>query len=548
LETGVSTEAGVEPPAERKTLFVRNATGMVRDVGSTTSFVINFTPGSPAQGLGAGLLFALALFPGGNFYLALLFAVPMMLSWAYAYGLLTAAMPRTGGDYTLISRILGAPFGIVAAFSQMMANFLSVAFFCVVIVGTAIGPMLVAFGLLNHDPGLVSWATSFGTSHGWQFGVGIALILFISAMMWGGWKWTNTILVSLFAIVIAGLAVSFFIALFTSHHGFVNDFNNFAAPYTHNHQAYADTLANARKAGVNPSAPFSFGKTLPMVGVLGTLIIFTYFSTYVGAELRRGRSTATAHRMALAGWANCAFLAIAVFVFFHTFGKPFVTAAFGGFVPSSAPILPYYFTLPGVIAHSAILVLLLGISYVAFWPTIGFVASLAPVRILFAFAFDGILPQQVTKVSRNHAPWVAILITAILTALVLLWAVFISTSFLQVIVYATMVQLIAMTLLGFTALVFPWRRPDLFRASVSQARFLGIPVVSIAGLVAILSGAALFVLYFHYPLLGVAHPASALEWMGGTTLAALLFYVGARVVRQRQGVDLGLVYSEIPPE
>ncbi len=544
----MSSETGVEPPAQEKHLFVRNATGMVRDVSSTTSFVINFTPGSPAQGLGAGLLFALALFPGGNFYLALLIAVPMMLSWAYAYGLLTAAMPRTGGDYTLISRILGGPFGIIAAFSQMMANFLSVAFFCVIIVGTAIGPTLVAFGLLNHDPGLVTWATNFGTSRGWQFGLGIALILTISAMMWGGWRWTNTILVTLFVITIAGILVSFFIALFTSHQGFINDFNNFAAPYTHNHHAYTDTLANARKGGVNPNAAFSLSKTWPMVGVLGTLIIFTYFSTYVGAELRRGRSTATAHRMALAGIANCTFLAIAVFVFFHTFGKPFVTAAFGGFVPSQAPILPYYFTLPGVIAHSAILVLVLGFTYLAFWPTIGFVASLAPVRILFAFAFDGILPQAVTKVSRNHAPWVAILVNAVLCALVLLWAVFVSNSFLQVIVYATLVQLIAMTMLGFTAVVFPYRRPEMFRASVSQAKFLGIPVVSIAGLVAMISGGVFFFLYFHYPQLGVAHAGDALKWMGGTVVAAILFYIGARVVRRRQGVDLGLVYSEIPPE
>jgi len=94
---------------------------MVRDVSSTTSFVINFTPGSPAQGLGAGLLFALALFPGGNFYLALLIAVPMMLSWAYAYGLLTAPslavqtkarLAGAAGTY-----LLGVGLAVAAAFS-----------------------------------------------------------------------------------------------------------------------------------------------------------------------------------------------------------------------------------------------------------------------------------------------------------------------------------------------------------------------------------------------------------------------------------------------
>lgn len=532
----------------RPDLFVRNATGMVREVSSLASLIINFTPGNPAQALAAGLLFALALFPGGNFFVALALAVPMMLAWSFAYGLLTAAIPRTGGDYTLVSRILGAPLGIVVAFSQAVANFLSVAFFCIAIVSTAIGPTLVAFGVLGHHPGLITWASSFSTSHGWQFGIGCALIAFIAGMMWGGWRWTNTILIGLFSITMAGVIASFFISLFTTHHGFVNELNSIGAANGAGSNAYAATLSNARHAGVALNAPFSWTKTAPMIGVLGTFIIYTYFSTYVGGELRRGRSVGTANRMALAGLLNCSVTAICVVVFFSTYGRPFISAAFGGYLPKSLPFSPYYFSLSGIAVHSSIAELLLGITYILFWPTIGFVAMLAPVRSMFAFAFDGIMPRQVTNVSKRHAPWVAILIGSVLTALVLLWAVFISTSFLQVIVYAVMVQLIAMTLLAIAAVVFPWRRAALYHASASAKKFVGIPIVSIAGVVAIAAAAVLYYLYFHYKDLGVPHALPALEWMGGTALAALLYYAAARLIRRRQGVDLNLVYDEIPPE
>jgi hypothetical protein len=36
--------------------------------------------------------------------------------------------------------------------------------------------------------------------------------------------------------------------------------------------------------------------------------------------------------------------------------------------------------------------------------------------------------------------------------------------------------------------------------------------------------------------------------MGAMYLLALIIYIGARVYRRRQGVDLGMVYKEIPVE
>ncbi len=93
-------------------LFARNATGLVRGVSPRSSLIINFIPGHPAQSLAAGFFFVFALFPGGNYLLGLLMVIPMALSMSYAFGLLTAMIPRSGGDYMLVSRVIHPLVGL----------------------------------------------------------------------------------------------------------------------------------------------------------------------------------------------------------------------------------------------------------------------------------------------------------------------------------------------------------------------------------------------------------------------------------------------------
>ena len=127
-----------QPASEQ--LFIRNATGLVREVRPLSSLVINYIVGSPVQVLGAGLFFALSLYPGGNFFLGLLIITPMMLAYSYTFGLMTAAIPRSGGDYTIVSRVIHPTVGIVSSVFMLLAQFLSVAFFGIACVTTASSP------------------------------------------------------------------------------------------------------------------------------------------------------------------------------------------------------------------------------------------------------------------------------------------------------------------------------------------------------------------------------------------------------------------------
>jgi amino acid transporter len=169
--------------------------------------------------------------------------------------------------------------------------------------------------------------------------------------------------------------------------------------------------------------------------------------------------------------------------------------------------------------------------------------------MIFAAAFDRILPEWAAKVDdRTHAPLGAL-------ALMLIPAIPISAlyaysnKFYSYTLDATLV--IAVTYFGTTlaAIALPWRRPDIYRASpIAKYELFGrIPLVTAAG---VIFGAFLgwcIYKWFFDPAYFVNNFDSKI-YMLALYLLALAIYVISRVVRRREGIDLGMVNSQIPVE
>jgi APA family basic amino acid/polyamine antiporter len=109
---------------------------------------------------------------------------------------------------------------------------------------------------------------------------------------------------------------------------------------------------------------------------------------------------------------------------------------------------------------------------------------------------------------------------------------------------------IAITFLGsaIAAAVLPWRKPEIYNASpIARYNVLGIPLVTVA--------ASLFSLFLVFCLIkwltddtyGVNNGQS-LIYMAVLYGVALAMYVGFRLLRRAQGMDLNMVYDEIPEE
>jgi len=538
------------PEAVRVTetgLFARNATGMVREVSQLSASILNFIPGCPTQALAAGLFFAFAAFPGGNFLLGLLLVAPMVLSFAYAFGLMSSAMPRSGGDYVIVSRVLHPAVGMISSLFTNFANMLSNAFFGIAFATIAVGPGLIIVGLIDGSSTLTRWGTTVETSQNWQFVLGALMMVLGATMLAGGWTWALRWQNGMFILAMAGLAAAGIIALFTSHSSFISNFNDFARPYTHSQDTYHGVIATAQKAGVQTDPAFSISNTFPLIGVLAGFGIYSWWTAFIGGEVRQASTTRNARNMALAGIANLVSVAIFALIFLHTFGTSFLTAANGGGMPAEIPSPPFYFFLAAASFGHAWAAVFLVLSAAVFWPLIYYISLISTTRSVFAWSFDGLLPERATHLNERRAPMVSLVASVLVSFAFLYWGTH-SSSFLQVFVYATLFALIGMMLVGLSALVFPYRRPEMYRASVTNRTFLGVPVVSIAGAGAVVSGVILYYILMHYAAFGVANRQRFILVTAGVVVFGIVYYAVARALRAREGVDIARTYAEIPPE
>jgi amino acid permease len=152
-------------------------------------------------------------------------------------------------------------------------------------------------------------------------------------------------------------------------------------------------------------------------------------------------------------------------------------------------------------------------------------------------------------VTKRGVPITATAITVAFSILAYAWAIYVAGNFFRVLVYTTLIQLITHILVSISAIVFPYRRKELYRASVSTYEVAGIPMMVVAGIGALLTTAFLYWAYFHYPFFGlVGHKENLIFWLVGAVLFGLVWYGAAKAIRAQRGVNIDSVYAEIPPE
>ncbi len=545
-------ELGERPtvPASPQGTYARKATGLVREVSPFSTFVFNMAGQPTSVLLATSVFLALALFPGGSIWLGFAMALGVALVISVCYGLFTSAIPRSGGDYVLVGRVTHPIVGLVSSFLWTWGVILSIAFIALAFVTVALGPSLTAVGLVSGHNSLVTAGDTLATSKGWQFGIGTALIVGSSLLLAGGWRWTTRIMNGFWLAMMLGLGTVFLVLLFKSQDGFIHSFNQFAGSITGEPNTYKTIIANAHKEGIDTDPAFSMHNTWPTWALICSLTLFAWLSVYISGEVRRARDTTQVKVMGMASIVHVAIAVVLSILFFSTFGHEFFVAINGLSESESYPFAapPFYTFLTSIAGGSTLLAWWLLITFAAAYPLLMIPNITIAVRTFFAWSLDGLLPTSISRVSsRTHAPNAAIALTVALSVATLGWAVLNGGGFFSVLVEAVAVQLIAMILIGISAMLLPYRRPDAWRSSASTRRVFGIPVVSLSGgLLAVLLAAVFFV-YMHYEALGIDKP----HFLRDTAIilgASLLTFFVARAARSRQGVDVDKLAAEIPPE
>lgn len=530
--------------------FVRKATGMVRELALWDIITYNAAIATPiGVALSLSLFFAYGAFPGANLVVALLVALVGIFFTYVMFALLSTAMPRVGGDYTYLSRILHPAVALASNVTFVAALVLSIGWIAAIAVRQAIAPALAQIGAISGN----GWWITAGETisrNGWTFLLGSLMVIGCGALAALGTKLAGRIMTILYLLSFLGAVITIIVLVVTSHDSFVNHLNQFSEPITGTNDTYNATIAAGREAGlVYPSeSGYSFENTLGAVFVAYGLTFSAYSSVYLAGEMKgAGRRSRQFQGIFIGGYGNAIMLIVSVLVLTHTLGYNFFAAASTGNL--GIPVAPYANFFVGIVVGNTAFAALLALLFIcAILPWMYANAAIL-YRAPFAWAFDGLVPRKVTKVDeRTHTPIVAIAITTALAVVVCAWSSF-TLSFLTVFSYLVLFAFFTIALVGVAAIVMPRRLPDVYRGSPADWRVAGVPVLPVVGAFAVVWNVGMMALAVNFHSnIGIPHIRNAIMVLGGTVVAGVLFYYVARAVQRSRGVDIDLAYRAIPPE
>jgi amino acid transporter len=538
--------------AEAPTLFLRKATGLVRG-WSVRDSMIYACLSTNVVTLGIFEFSYQSFFPRGQLLSAVLISAVWVSFLVIAYAGLIVTIPRAGGDYVWQTRILGGGLGFVMAatgwwfilwlWAPIYGNVLSAEFF---------QPLLATLG----HPSAATWFAG----HNGVFLVSVITIVLAGLLVSLGMAGYAKLQKWCFYGGLLGFAIVLLLLLVKNHADFVSSVNLEAQKIFGVSNAFAKTNAGAVKnAGyVSPSFGFTpIAASMLLVPMMMFYLLWPNWGSTLYGEIRGASDFRRVFTGMFGGLWITVLLSVLFLIlvnktmgsFYNNSGALYWGAYYsGGKYGSPIPIWPYPVMFVGWLVHNevfqVVLILLMFLWFLAWVGTL----FLSSTRVIFAAAFDRILPDRAAEVSeKRKVPFYSLILMLLpaigLSALYAYWSKFYTYT-----LDATLVIAVTYLFSAIAVVILPFRKPELWAASpASRIKLFGVPVVPVAGVITI--GLLGFNLYewLTNSNYGV-NSNDSLLYMAGMYVLAIVIYIVARLVRRRQGIDLGLINKEIPVE
>ena len=559
-------------------LFTRQTSGLVREVSVTNALFFN---AAAFMGTGVGwytTFYSLAFVPIGVFgfttygWAAIIVAAAAVLL-GLIFASLTTVMPRSGGDYVFTSRFIpkvGPFLGWLESFTLVFASLAIVAFEVPVVLRT--------FQISGRIIGIGTGSGFFERANGWYAENGaitglpgfLASVVVLALIFWVCIQPTrrlHRIVTALAAIAIGSAILMFFAGLvFMDKSSFATNLPKYA-----NGTTVADLTKAASDNGVLGSGVQIFNSLFPFVmGVVLLNYIGFQYSAYIAGEvrgnIRRGILVAVMGALTIAVLTNSVF----VDLLSRKVGVP-GQLGWGVLFWSGDASTPLHQpnTLP----------LVATISRPGLWPiwlliSLGGVISpfvLCPAYIAFmsrvglAWSLDRQVPEWFGDGNeRLRAP-----INAILTALGIVTVLTILQNFsllphgiappegklnlVATLWFSILMASFTWIMPGINAIVAPFSRPDLLRNAPWRS---ALPVL---GAIWLVFSAVIYWFAGIKPVadfVGRGPGESGLQYFNrtgisftiGAVVVAIVIYAVMAVRNRAKGVDMAMMYREIPPE
>lgn len=521
--------------------YTRQATGLVREMSVRDMFIMTVVYISIIFGLITLSIIPFA-FPGasisGSVLLSALFALfPVIL-----YAFFAASMPRTGGDFIYVGRVLHPALGFMANWNMT----LWVVFFQAIqggwIVGTGFSGLFYALGLSAHNQTLMNWGADL--QHAWPRFIGSMIVLvLIGFVLSRGYRALMRTATVLFVLMLIGLAV----AIVTS---FLTTSQNLNTAFGKAGTSTSALLAAAQHAGYPAHTGISLAATLASLPLIWAVIGFSQVPAYAAGEMRSPRRNALVSMTSSVVFSALVFALTAFAI--TRFAPENLIGSLEDLYQNALkawpyPVEPSVYFYP-TITHGPVIATFIWSAFLLG----GFLtipASLLVVtRNVFAWSFDRVLPTSLSSVdSKYHAPQRSIIVVVIIVAICSAIFIFGPASFTLFAFSGSAGQMLTFMFVAVAGIMFARRRPDLHDSSPYHQRIAGISVFTWLGFISLAMFGCYFYLLMTNAALGANKPAGI--WAIAIIMASGgLVYAISYAVNKRRGLDLLLGQRELPPE
>ncbi len=522
-----------------KELFVRNATGLVRELSPFDAFNLVFSAILIPVGISEALGFAPAVFPGANVAVSFIIAAILMVAFGAVYLYFTNLMPRSGGDYVWVSRTLSPGIGFVtnAALTFVFLTWVSFNFTTMI---SYFGPAV--FYLWGLPTGVITTISQ----PGWEFTIATVLTILFTLLMITGTRRVARYMRWMFGFVWVGIGIWLVGMAITPAAVFQSKLMHDTG-----HSA-ASLIAMAKHMGEAPGSGINWAMTL--FAMVYAFQVYTGFqwTGYFAGEVKNVRKTAVTSIMGGLLVAAVLYTGGTLLVYHSTGYALYNALAYIGFnhaaalpanVPYVLPALAKFFSLPVFLRDYIGLSFILAIFW---WTPTGFMLG---TRNLFAWAFDRLMPESLAEVSeRFHTPVKATIVVGIVVELINVANVYMGLSEFLINIIAVMAA--AFLVVSVAAIVFPYHRRDLFdeASEMVRRRIAGVPVLTLAGIVGVLIWASVLWIALTTPYFGLSTKPIPMIEAFAVPILAIIYYVFMSTYRRKEGFDLSVSFKAIPPE
>jgi len=541
-----------------KKVFVRKATGLVREIGFWTAIIIVF-----CNVVGLGWQKRVFQFTGPaivpeSTYVAGIPPVTMsflivgiiVLLTVFMFAVLGAAMPRSGGGYVYISRIIHPFVGFIASLVEYFSIAVSYG-----LIGTAVLEAILIYSWI------AGWGTAWATSEVLLIG-GMIIVAFFAGIAYFGASMTGRILRGMFAIPAAITILLYGVMLSAtpaSMEAGVKALTGFSP---------TQFTQMALDAGMATSYAGGYWGAMA-VATIGTYWAYIGFaaSTFVGGEVKEAgralpRTLFVANILIITLYVTISYISAHAAMLVGQVGDYSFFSAYsflsygpkGNILPEGVgrawmPVIAGFNAAGMGMTWFLVLVPIFAVFWVAndIPPFI-----LTSSRIIFAMSFDRVLPEKLSEVNeRWHSPTMAIVATMLVafignfaeSDILVKYNVPVLTPYINSgggVAATDIWDVIFFLLASLAGLLFVFRRKDVYEKSAYKP---GTAVVAGIGLIAFLSN--IYLLY----LVGSGYPVPE-PWIFTLFLIVVgaIIYYYYRSKGSRVGVDYATIYAEIPPE